>query len=245
MQINRFAISIAIWLGFGVSSAQASPVSWNFSGDVVNVSGDGSYFSDLGVAIGDSFSGSLSFDPTAGFNTNTFSTGVPGAPGFTQQITTPFLPGNAVFSNVKFFTSNGTVSYSSGFVDGISRVEQRINTNGGVANETVGTTIDTFTAQQFDSSLPSLTDRLQVFRLIDELNGGLFNLDGFISTPPSLDDLILGRYFLRELDGNGVGQSVDTRLTSVASVPEPGALALLLFGATPILLRRRQRALKI
>jgi hypothetical protein len=222
----------------GAQQAIAVPVTWVFEGTVTLLTGTGSFFSDQGVALGDTFSGKITYDPDTPFGTFTSPVTIPGITATTTEIRTAFQPGLITFSDIIYNTSSGAVSYDPFLVNQLDRLRLSVNEDADLQPETSGSIYDTFAPTVIDLIAGEPVTRIQVFRLVGEAEGGIFTPAGFPVTAPNLEDLIMGRYFAQEVDGSGLVQGVDTRLTSLV-VPIPATWLLLIPGLVMLCGTRR------
>ena len=198
-------------LFLGSASAHATPITWNFQGTVISLDG-GTFWTDAGVSLGDTVSGTVTWEPTA----PTLS-GFPGC-----SFCTPFISGIVSFSDVMI----GGFAYNSNYVDSRGRQRTALNTTF-INNQVNALPFDTFALDEFDFSGGG---GFQIFRLIAQPPGnGVIPQNEFPLVLPDLQDLLIAWYFARELDVNGVGSGMLATFDAI-SVPEPGTLLLFLTG---------------
>ena len=124
---RRAAVALLVLL-FG-TAAQAAPISWTFSGTVTSVEGAGTVFSDLGIAAGDGFSGTVTYErrPAVFATTRQAPAGEVLEGEIAEEIRTGFAPGLVSFSGIEFQTGSGTVAYAPNYIAEGGRLQQSNN----------------------------------------------------------------------------------------------------------------------
>lgn len=233
MKISRILICLLALVSAAIpTSVQAGTVTWKFTGSVVNLVGDGTYWSDLGVSLTDTVSGEVTFDPDAAGATASFGTDETGGTTF-QSL---FNPAFATISNVMV---NGS-SYNPNYNGMVSRLRTNLNTTSTNFGIPTADPYDTFAIDNFELGF----QRFQVVRITASPAGnGIIPQTYFPSNVPDLDDLLQAHYYIQEVDSQGALSGLMTYWTSVEQVPEPGMISLLLVGLLGLVstgnLRRR------
>lgn len=225
------------------SAVNAAPITWGFEGVVTLVTDHtaGTFWTDAGVQVGDTFSGKMTFEPDTSFTTTQSAITIPGYSGNTTEIRAPITPGLVTFTDIIYNTTGGDFVYDPAFNLKLDLLRLSVNEDlEDIGPETNGIIYDTFAPTVLDVVPGSPTERLQVFRLVDQAEDELFTTAGFPTELPILADLIYGRYYAQELDSTGVLQGVDTRLTQLYSVPAPQTIVLFLVGLIALVSRKRQ-----
>ncbi len=216
-------------------AAQASVISWDLTADVTDIAGAGTYWDDLGVAVGDTISARITFDTDV--NPFTQTSPIPGSTEVTTELRRT-LPGIVTFDNISISTNGGVITYDPNYVDpwGIMRVSDNEDT--AFYAELAGILYDTFapTMLDFDD-----LNRLQALRFADEQNSSTFEHTAFPTTIPDLSEMIITRYYLQEVGEDGLTQGLVSDVTTI-SVPTPLGGPLFIIGLICIALSRRGRS---
>ena len=253
MILRKLLLIPGAFLALVAPHATGVPITFEFSGSVTSLTGDGTYFSDLGIQIGDTFSGKVTYEttPTIVFSTSRTadsSTNPNLDPSLDGEVVTeirsaPTTDNPIAFTDVVFQTSSGNIAFDGNYGTERTRLQQSNNEFFPYGAEVAGSTFDTFSVLNFDAAN---SGRQQLFRIVDQLEDTLLDLGTypdttgfeFVDTIPDISDLIFARYFARELDANNLFQVLDSRLTSIESVPEPQILLLLAAGLLGLRIRR-------
>ena len=227
-KVIRITLSITGLLSLPVL-AQAVPVTWEFTGNVVATNvGGGTYWDDLGVELGDTVTGRVTFDPDAALATA--SAGTDGYGGTT--LNSSFDPSHALIHDV--FVNGG--QYAPGYASPTSRLRSNLNTtHPGFAPPNTDP-YDTFAIDNFESGF----QRFQVVRIFAQpVGNGIIPSNTFPNSLPDFADLLHGHNYIQELDSNGGTSGLLAEWTNVQVVPAPASLIVLLLGLVRPGLRRR------
>ena len=225
MKINLLK-AVLISTLFISTHLSAALVTWNFSGSVVTPDPDGpyndTYFDDTtDIQLGDRVEGSITWDPDVAVHLAGGPDGATWVIAQQQQL---------IDISATFFSASGPETFNISGMHGPYMLENWHTTM-------VGTPEGDYDVL----SMIAMQDELSAFfRLVAPAFSNLFSLTGFDATPPSVDDLDLGRLHITyENPNSGEFDSLFVKFDNITAVSEPSALAIALLGLM-VLARRRK-----
>ena len=197
--------------------ALAVQPSWVFEATVVSPNAGGSpgtFWTDLGVAPGDTISGRVVFDPEGAYAAHTTFTDSTG--GFVRQALAPN------FVDVEQVTINravgGELQYKPAYATKGGIIRSRQNTSVIPFPDAGGNPYDTYALFEFEPGTP----RSQILRLVAQPPGtGVIPTDAFLANPRPVEDLLLAAFTIIEVDGGGASSVLFATVTRLQREVEP------------------------
>lgn len=216
------------------TTALAGPVTWSFSGTVVdNAIAGGTYWNDNGVGLGTVVSGQVTFDPDAAAVTGSFGVDDSGATTFNSAF-------NSAYASIHSITIGGN-AYDPNYSGTLARLRSNYATTTAAFGIPNAVPFDTFAIDNFQTDF----QRFQVARIaVTPAGNGLVPFGSFPSLAPDINDLLRGHIYIQELDSDGVTSGLLAHWTTVEQVPEPSMLGLILLGLTGMRIQLRKRVLR-